>query len=294
MNLLHDESVSRLIALARQEDLGDGDVTTALMADAKAVAKFTLVAKQKCVLAGREVVDKILAAYDRDIQMLWSSWAKDGARVDAIPATLATLQGPLASVLAAERILLNFLQRLCGVATLTNMFVDVVAGTCAGIYDTRKTTPGWRTLEKYAVRCGGGKNHRHGLFDAVLIKDNHLAGVQTERLAGAVFEMLSSIATIGKAPSFIEVEAADLAQMRELCIVVGIDVILLDNFSVSQLAEAVQYRDSIGLRGKVALEASGGVTLQTVRAVADTGVERISVGALTHSASAIDMSLERL
>ncbi len=294
MNLVCDETVSKLIALARQEDLGDGDITTALMPHAAAVAEFTLVAKQKCVLAGRDVADQILTAYSSDIAMQWSSWAEDGTRVDPIPATLATLRGPLASVLAAERVLLNFLQRLCGVATLTRVFVDAIAGSAATIYDTRKTMPGWRTLDKYAVRCGGGKNHRQGLFDAVLIKDNHLVGVQTERLAGAVFEMIGSVANIGKTPSFIEVEVANLAQMRELCKVVGIDVILLDNFSVSQLAEAVEYRDSLGLRGKVALEASGGVTLQTVRAIADTGVERISVGAITHSAPAIDISLERL
>ena len=294
MSLADDESISQLIALARQEDLGGGDITTALMPDADALAEFALVAKQKCVLAGREVADQVLAAYDPEVKMHWSASAQDGTSLKAAPSTLATLHGRLASVLAAERVLLNFLQRLCGVATLTKTFVDAIAGTEAAIYDTRKTTPGWRSLEKYAVRCGGGKNHRYGLYDAVLIKDNHLAGVQNERLAGVVFEMLNGVSSLRPTPSFVEVEAANLAQMRELCKVVGIDVILLDNFSVPQLAEAVQYRNELGLRGKLELEASGGVTLQTVRAIAETGVERISVGAITHSATAVDLSLERL
>jgi nicotinate-nucleotide pyrophosphorylase (carboxylating) len=293
MNSIAD-SISTLIVLAKQEDLGGGDVTTSLIPNKEVIVEFSLVAKQKCVLAGREVVDPILAAYDPAIIIQWNSGSEDGTRVEVTPFALGMLRGPLASILAAERVLLNFLQRLCGVATLTRAFVDAVAGTGAAIYDTRKTVPGWRALDKYAVRCGGGTNHRNGLFDAVLIKDNHLAGVGSRRLAGAVFEMLGNIDGSVKSPSFVEVEAASFEQMCELCKVVGIDVILLDNFWVAQLAEAVQYRDSLGLRGKVELEASGGITLSTVRAIAETGVERISVGALTHSAPAIDLSLERL
>ncbi len=286
--------ISTLIAVARQEDLGDGDVTTALMPHQEADAEFSVVAKRRCVLAGREVVDQILAAYDPAITLKWNAGCEDGAQVELTPVSLATLRGPLAGILAAERVFLNFLQRLCGVATLTRAFVDAVSGTGAAIYDTRKTMPGWRALDKYAVRCGGGKNHRQGLFDAVLIKDNHLAGIETRHLAAAVFEMLNRIDSSAKPPAFIEIEAASLEQMRELCKVVGIDVILLDNFSAAQLAEAVRYRDSLGLEGKVELEASGGVTLATVRAIAETGVERISAGALTHSAPAIDLSLERM
>lgn len=288
------ESISTLIALAKQEDLGAGDVTTALMPQRDVSATFSLVAKQPCVLAGRQFVEQILVAYDPAITLQWNAGNEDGTCVEPTPIPLATLRGPLASILAAERVLLNFLQRLCGVATLTKAFVDAVAGTGAAIYDTRKTVPGWRALDKYAVRCGGGKNHRHGLFDAVLIKDNHLAGVEDSRLAATVFEMLNGIDNSANPPAFVEVEAANLGQMRELCKVIGIDVILLDNFSVEQLAEAVRHRDSLGLRGKVELEASGGVTLAAVRMIAETGVERISVGALTHSAPAIDLSLERL
>lgn len=294
MILAPDDFVAHLISLARQEDLGAGDVTTALLPAANAEARFDLVAKQNCIWAGCEVARQVLDAYDPAIQLQWNSSLQDGAKITTTPATLATLQGPLHSILGAERVLLNFLQRLCGVATLTNAFVRTVAGTRAAIYDTRKTIPGWRTLDKYAVRCGGGRNHRQGLFDAVLLKDNHLAGIPVDHLASTVFEMLNRVAALEKAPQFVEVEAVNLGQVRELCKVVGIDVILLDNFSVPQMGEAVQYRDSIGLRGKVELEASGGVTLQTVRAIAETGVERISAGAITHSAPAIDLSLERL
>jgi len=293
MNLADDESLLQLISMARKEDLGGKDITTSLMSNADDAAEFELVAKQPCVLAGREIVDRVFAAYDANVKVQWNSGADDGLRLDSAPATLAKLRGRLGSILAAERVLLNFLQRLCGVATLTRKFVDAVAGTGAVICDTRKTTPGWRLLERYAVRCGGGTNHRRGLYDAVLIKDNHLFGVQTERLAGVVFEMLNRVSSVDLAPSFIQVEASNLIQMRELCKVAGIDMILLDNFTVAQLAEAVGIRDHLGLRGKIELEASGGITLDTVRAVAQTGVERISVGALTHSATAIDISLER-
>ena len=214
-------------------------------------------------------------------------------------ACCGVVRGPAGAVLSAERVLLNFLQRLCGIATLTRRFVDAVAGTEAAIFDTRKTTPGWRKLEKYAVRCGGGCNHRQGLFDAVLIKDNHLAvrpRVETGApgLAGVVFEMLNRLDAGGAKPTFVQVEADSLAQVEELLKVVGLEAILLDNFSLEDLRKAVGLRDGCGLRGKVELEASGGITLDTVRTVADTGVDRISVGAITHSAAALDLSMERV
>ena len=211
-----------------------------------------------------------------------------------MPTNLATVCGPLSAVLAVERVLLNFLQRLCGVATLTRAYVDAVAGTGAAIFDTRKTTPGWRALEKYAVRCGGGSNHRMGLDDAVLLKDNHLVGIEPRRLADSVFEMLNRLSARDAKPTFLEIEADCLEQVEQLLKVVGIDAILLDNFSVDQLGKAVALRDRVGLRGKVSLEASGRITLQTVRVVAETGVDRISVGALTHSATALDLSLDRV
>lgn len=294
MNLAEDDSILRLIAMARDEDLGTGDISTSLIPDFDCASKFALIAKQNCVLAGRAIADQILRAYDASIQMRWIPSAEDGARITTPPSTLAVLEGRLSALLAVERVLLNFLQRLCGVATLTRKYVDAVEGTKARILDTRKTTPGWRTLEKYAVRCGGGENHRQGLFDAVLIKDNHLAGVGADRLAGAVFDMLNRLSSTNSQPAFVEVEAASLSQARELCKVVGIDVILLDNFSASEIREAVAMRNQLGLEGRIALEASGGVNLTTVRAIAETGVERISVGAITHSATAVDLCLDRL
>lgn len=292
--LIDDQNVHELIALAKREDLGSGDITAALLDDPTQPATVELTAKAPGVFAGKAIVPAIVSAYDENVGVEWASGVDDGMRIETTPTGLATLRGPLGSILALERVLLNFVQRLSGVATLTRTFVDAVAGTRAAIYDTRKTTPGWRTLEKYAVGCGGGRNHRMGLFDAVLIKDNHLAGVEQRRLAGVVFEMLNRVAAAAGRPKEIEVEAQSPQDAEELFKVVGINVILLDNFTVPQLRQAVTRRDSLGLRDKVALEASGGVTLPTVREIAETGVERISVGALTHSAPALDLSLDRV
>ena len=294
MTLEDHHDVRRLIELAKTEDLGAGDITSALMINPHEASAFRVLAKQQGVFAGREIASAVLRAYDPSIEISWSDAGCDGARIESIPIELATIRGPLAAVLAAERVLLNFLQRLSGVATLTRAYVDAVAGTKATIHDTRKTTPGWRQLDKYAVRCGGGTNHRFGLYDAVLIKDNHLIGIETSRLASAVFEMLNRLAGAEVKPTFVEVEARALAQVEALCKVVGIDVILVDNFSIDQLRQAVEIRNTSGLEGKLQLEASGGITLATVREVAETGVERISVGALTHSAPSLDLSLERI
>lgn len=288
------DNLAELLEIARREDVGPGDVTTSLMVGASQPARFALLAKSPCVLAGCECADVVLRTFDADLKMSWCSGVGDGNCFTETPTTLATIDGTLASLLAVERTLLNFLQRMCGVATLTRAFVDAIAGTHSAIYDTRKTIPGWRKIDKYAVRCGGGRNHREGLFDAVLIKDNHLAGVETRRLAGYVFDMLNRLAEVGRKVAFVEVEADSLEQVEALFSVMGIDVILLDNFGVEQLRAAVELRDDFGLRGKVALEASGGVNLSTVRAIAETGVERISVGAITHSAAAVDLSMERV
>ena len=197
---------------------------------------------------------------------------------------------PLATVITPN---LSEAERLCGVATATRAYVWEVEGTGAVICDTRKTLPGWRVLDKYAVRCGGGSNHRDGLHDAVLIKDNHLAGVPEDRLSFAVFDMLNRLPAEPK-PKFVEAEAQSLAAFTQLLKVVGVDIILLDNFPVEDLLKAVELRKAEGLAGKIQLEASGGITLKNVRAVAETGVERISVGAITHSAASIDLCLERI
>ena len=292
MTLENGESLAALIAMAKREDLGDGDLSTALLPNPRQPTEFRLMVKEPGVYAGVEVAPAVLQAYDDSIQISWSDLGVDGRKIEEPPRELATIRGPRGPILSAERVLLNFLQRLSGIATLTRRYVDAVAGTPATILDTRKTTPGWRTLEKYAVRCGGGRNHRQGLYDAVLIKDNHLAGVETPGLAATIFEMLNSLQTLGRRPSFVEVEADNLAQVEQLFKVVGIDVILLDNFSLADHRRAVELRDALGLGGKIALEASGGVNLDTVRAIAETGVDRISVGALTHSAPALDLSLE--
>ncbi len=294
MSLADDPGVAQLIELARREDLGTGDVTSALLPDAKKDARFQLTARQQGVFAGAEIASAVLKAYDPGIRIRWSEAGRDGEEIRSSPVTLATLEGPLDALLAAERVLLNFLQRLCGIATLTWEFVEAVAGTGAKIYDTRKTVPGWRLLDKYAVRCGGGRNHRFGLYDAVLTKDNHIHGQATRPLAGVIFEMFNSLGPERDHLSFVAVEARDVEDVEELMKVVGVDVIVLDNFFVSDLRRAVAIRDKLGLRGKVALEASGGIGLDNVRAVAQTGVERISVGALTHSAPALDLALERV
>ena len=294
MDLSENPSVLALIQAAKAEDLGPADVTTQLLANPEQPSRFRLLIKQAGVLAGAKIVPPILQAYDPKIDATFLDACADGAAFDKPPIEVAFLTGPLGSILAAERVVLNFLQHLSGIATLTRAYVDAVKETQAIILDTRKTTPGWRELEKYAVRCGGGRNHRAGLFDAVLIKDNHLAGVPTQRLASHVFDMLNGLDRPEDKPSLVHVEAENIEQAEQLFKVVGIDVVLLDNFDTDRLAQAVALRDRLGLKGKVALEATGGVTLETVGLIARTGVERISVGALTHSAQALDLSLERV
>jgi nicotinate-nucleotide pyrophosphorylase (carboxylating) len=269
-------------------------VSTALLSESGAAARFRLIARRAGVFCGCEIALSVLRAYDPGISIDWGDDIVDGANLGPSQSAVATIHGPIGPILSAERVLLNFLSRLCGVATLTRDFVSAVEGTEVDIYDTRKTIPGWRVLDKYAVRCGGGQNHRQGLFDAVLIKDNHFSPGELRRTAATVFELLNHLSGRDEKPAFVEVEADILAQLEELLKVVGIDLILLDNFAVQDLRRAVELRDSHGLRGKVILEASGGITLANVRDVAETGVERISVGALTHSAPALDLSLERV
>ena len=288
MTIMDDESVQRLIELAMREDMGAGDLSAGLLAGKDAPADFQLLAKQTGVFCGCSIAQAVLKAYDESIEVHWTDAGCDGRLIETTPITLAAIQGPLGAILSAERVLLNFLQRLSGIAALTRRYVEAVAGTKCRVYDTRKTTPGWRVLEKYAVRCGGGFNHRMGLHDAVLIKDNHLTGVETHRLAGVMFDLLNRLSESAVKPNFVEVEADSLAQVEALLKVVGIDGILLDNFPLDQMRQAVEMRDGLGLQGKVWLEASGGITLETVRAAAETGVDRLSVGAMTHSAVALE------
>lgn len=286
-----------LIHLARREDLGlDGDdVTSRLTIDEGAIGVGTLMQKEVGIVCGLPIVEMICRVYDERLRVEqipgFHIEVIEGRYSDQRHTPLLRIRGPVRSLLAAERVLLNFLQRMGGVATMTHRFARRVAGTHAKIYDTRKTLPGHRALDKYAVRAGGGHNHRVGLFDAVLIKDNHIAGIAARDLAGRIARVVA--ASKAENPSrVIEVEADTLEQVREILKVEGVDIILLDNMDCPRMISAVEMRDASGRKGKVELEASGGVTLETVRSIAETGVDRISVGALTHSPSAMDIGME--
>ncbi len=290
-------AVVPLIQLARREDMGpDGvDLTSELLIDENAVGVGTLLQKEMGIACGLPLVEMICRVYDERLRVEqipgFHMEIIEGRMSDARETPLIRIRGPLRSLLAAERVILNFLQHLSGIATQTNRFVRRVEGTGARIYDTRKTTPGLRALEKYAVRCGGGENLRMGLFDGVLVKDNHIAAVPVKELA-AFLNPIISRARAQDAGRLIEVEVDTLEQLREVLKVDGIDVILLDNMDCPRMASAVELRDKANRRGRIALEASGGVTLDTVRTIALTGVDRISVGGLTHSVSALDIGLD--
>lgn len=279
----------KLWTQALTEDGAEDDITSHCAVEEGRPGQAVVVARETGVFAGRTVLDFVKAAYTARLTV--HTEIVDGAELRA-GTTIATLAGPLRMLLGIERTLLNFLQRLCGVATLTQKYVAAVAGTGAKILDTRKTLPGWRQLDKYAVRCGGGQNHRTGLYDAILVKDNHLAGVGTDGLAARAAQIVSEAAMLDPPPEFVEFEVDSLEQLDALLPVRGIDVILLDNFSPAQIKQAVARRDAAGLKGKLRLEASGGVSLDTVRAIAESGVDHISVGALTHSAPALDIAMD--
>ncbi|MCG8405848.1 MAG: carboxylating nicotinate-nucleotide diphosphorylase [Phycisphaerales bacterium] len=288
------EHLRALFEVARHEDLGlDGDLTSMLLPETTFMATGTweLTAREAGRFSGAAILPMLLESLAPKVKLEWIMPNADCAQVgEGDP--IARFSGLVCQMLSAERTVLNFLQHMSGITTLTSRYVDAVAGTHTKIFDTRKTTPGLRDLEKYAVLCGGGHNHRVGLYDAVLIKDNHLEGIPTNRLAHRVMEMLNGIERLPSAPAFVEVECDTLAQYSELLKVVGIDVILLDNFDLDGLREAVRLRDTAGLRGKVELEASGRTTLETVREIAETGVERVAVGAITHSAPILDLGLD--
>jgi nicotinate-nucleotide pyrophosphorylase (carboxylating) len=268
------------IAIALQEDIGAGDITTEFFvaADAKAVAR--IVTREKAIVAGTNTATEVFHQVDgaTRIQII----SGDGSEVDSGD-VIMEIRGLACSILKAERVALNFLQHLCGVATLTRQFVDAVGEHPAKILDTRKTTPGLRVLEKAAVVSGGGHNHRFGLYDMVLVKDNHLTATKGAKTVAEIIRLLRR-----KRPDVrIEVEADTLEQVRAFLEIDDVDLILLDNMKPAQIREAV----ALG-KGKVEFEASGGVTLKNVRRIAATGVDYISVGALTHSVRAIDISLE--
>jgi nicotinate-nucleotide pyrophosphorylase (carboxylating) len=274
-------SSTDVIHRALAEDLGPGDITSECFIPADHRSSARIIAKETAVLAGTEVAREVFRQVDPAIEI--EIRTNDGETI-APGDLILTATGPTRALLSAERTALNFLQRLSGIATLTRRFVDAVSGTKAVILDTRKTTPGLREFERLAVRAGGGVNHRFGLFDRVLAKDNHLSITgDAAGLQRAIDEAKN------RAPDIlIEIEADTLDQVLLLCDLRGVDIILLDNMTNDQLREAVQIRGD----KKILLEASGGVNLDTVAAIAATGIDQISVGALTHSARAIDLSME--
>lgn len=273
--------IRRAVKAALAEDVGGGDVTTLATVPASTTSVALMRAREPMTVAGLQFAEIAFSALSPRVKI--QKLARDGQRVKA-GETLLKISGSARALLTAERVVLNFVQRLSGVATATAQFVDAIAGTKTRIIDTRKTTPGWRRFEKYAVACGGGKNHRIGLFDMVLIKDNHLVALRNEKpnaIAAAVARAREAYPRLK-----VEVEADTRAQVAQ-AVDAGANIILLDNMKLAQLRQAVKL-----IRGRAQTEASGGVNLKTVRAIALSGVDLISVGAITHSARAMDIGLD--
>jgi nicotinate-nucleotide pyrophosphorylase (carboxylating) len=285
--------IDRIIANALAEDIGDGDVTTLNTISPDALLRGVFLAKEAGVVAGLEVVRRVFAQLDPAVELEFT--VADGERVEPRQ-VFGLIRGPGRALLTGERVALNFLQRMSGIATLTRRYVDAAAGTRAVILDTRKTAPGLRTLDKWAVRLGGGQNHRIGLYDMAMIKDNHIAAV------GGIAEAVQRVRAGDPLGRPVEVEVTTLDQLRE-ALAQPIDRILLDNMSLAQMREAVQIAATPPARTaspsedwqswrRIPLEASGNVNLDTVAAIAATGVDYISSGALTHSVRALDISLD--
>jgi len=266
------------LEVALTEDVGPGDLTAKLVPQGKALARIT--AREDAVLCGAPWVDAAIHALDADARLDWRM--SDGQRCKS-GQVVVEIRGSARALLSAERSALNFLQLLSGVATKTALYVDAIAGTGAQIVDTRKTLPGLRRAQKYAVRAGGGGNHRMGLYDAVLIKENHIAA------AGGIAAVMARAADVAAQAQFVQVEVENLDELRQ-ALDAGARMVLLDNMEPAVLREAVRINGALGER-RAQLEISGGVTLQTVRAMAETGVDRISVGALTKDVKAIDFSM---
>jgi len=266
--------VAQTVATALREDVGSGDLTAQLI-PADRTARATVITREDAVLCGTAWFDEVFRQIDPRVRVTWSARDADRVRADQ---QLCTLEGPARALLTGERTALNFVQMLSAAATVTRKYVDTVAGTKCRILDTRKTIPGLRVAQKYAMRCGGGTNHRIGLFDAILVKENHIAAAGS--IAGAVAESRRLNSKV-----LLEVEVENLAQLRE-ALDARVDRVLLDNFSLDQMREAVQVTS-----GRTELEASGNMSLETLRAVAETGVDFISVGGLTKHVQAVDLSM---
>lgn len=284
-----EDDCRQIVRLALREDLERGvDLTTSALVPAEVTGAADVVSRAPGVIAGLQAV--ATAIDESHASLKWQPSIEEGGRVEQ-GSSVARLEGSLHDLLTLERIILNLLGRLSGIATWTRQFVDLVEGTDAHIYDTRKTTPGWRRLEKYAVRLGGGRNHRTGLFDAVLIKDNHLAFGEGGRFtpAEAVQKARQFLAENNSSEAIVEIEIDTIDSLHEV-LAAKPDIVLLDNMSCEQLRKAVQWRDQTA--PLIELDASGGISLESISQVAATGVERISVGQLTHSARCLDLGLD--
>ena len=288
------EKIRDIVQLAIKEDIGDGDITSKIFIPDGSESEGMLVAKEAGIVAGLPVAGYVLSQIDENL--IFTSNIEDGsmARKGTI---LGSVKGLTLSLLSAERMVLNFLQRLSGIATSTNMFAERIKGYRTQIMDTRKTAPGWRYLEKYAVRAGGGINHRMGLYDQILIKDNHLKAMGTEKENDTISRLVKKAREQIKNGTLIEVEVEDLCQIREV-MDAGVDIILFDNMEPSKIREAVEMvkefensRDA-GNGRAILTEASGNITIENVEEYADAGVDRISVGAITHSARVLDISFD--
>ena len=277
----HSSLTDSIIELALKEDLGErGDISSQFFIKESAIACGRIIAKEDCVISGSEIAALVFNEVNPNISI--EVITPSGKSVTA-GETILISKGPARSILTAERTALNFLQRLSGIATLTRKYVNLIDGTRAKIFDTRKTTPGMRVLEKAAVVAGGGYNHRHGLYDMAMLKDNHFASkIKIESLQIVIDEFKEAYPD-----ALVELEADTISQVTEFLSLENVDVIMLDNMSLKQISEAVQLSN-----GNALLEASGGINLETVAGIAETGIDRISVGALTHSAKAIDLAMD--
>ena len=288
MKKLELAKIQGLIDIAVEEDFGKGDPTTLITVGAGVATETRIVSREEIVVCGMVLVGDVLSRYDDKLKVEIAIHDGETAKAGDV---LGIIRGPLRPMLSAERVVLNFLQRLCGISTTTRKYVTAAEGTVAKIYDTRKTTPGWRELEKYAVRCGGGENHRMHLADGVLIKDNHVAEFG-EQLKEKLTTMVAEAHAI-EGVKFVGGEVDDIEfQLKQVLGVAGVDIVLLDNMTLDEMVTAVALRNK--MCGDVPLlEASGNVRLANVGEVAKTGVDRISIGALTHSAVSVDIGLDR-
>ena len=276
--------VDQLIHLALTEDLGAGDSTTDALFDGSELSNARLLAKSDLVVCGAAVFDKVMAAVNPAIEV---AWTQPDASVVTAGTVIATMTGPTASILRGERTALNFLQRMSGIATLTHRYASALSGSATQIVDTRKTLPGWRELDKLAVRTGGGRNHRMNLGGGVMIKDNHIAA------AGSIAAAIQRVRSVAPHTLRIECEVTDMAELIQ-AVNAGADIILLDNMDNEEVAACVRTARELAGARPIALEASGGITLERLPSLAETGVDYISSGALTHSVTAADISLDFL